>query len=154
MSRGAAIARALSVAGAVLAVDQATKALVRSGIERGEEIELALGIALVHTRNSGVAFGLFQDGGTVLIVFTVVAIIAIIGILFALAGRPGTWVPLGLLAGGAVGNLLDRIRSGAVTDFIDFPAWPAFNVADIAITLGVLAMLWALEGPGARRRPA
>jgi signal peptidase II len=63
-------------------------------------------------------------------------------------------MPLGLLAGGAVGNLVDRVASGAVTDFIDFSWWPAFNVADMAITAGVLSMLWVLEGPRARRRPA
>ncbi len=154
MSRGAAIARALSVAAVVLAVDQATKALVRGSIERGGEEPLGLGISLVNTRNTGVAFGLFQGGGVLLIIFAVVAILGIVAFLVALSDRPGTWMPLGLLAGGAVGNLVDRVASGAVTDFIDFSWWPAFNVADMAITAGVLSMLWVLEGPRARRRPA
>jgi signal peptidase II len=60
------------------------------------------------------------------------------------------WLPTGLLIGGAAGNLLDRVREGAVTDFIDFPAWPAFNVADMAITFGVLTLLYVLEGPPRR----
>ncbi len=154
MTRGAAIRRATVVAAAVLAVDQATKALVRGTIARGDEHEILPGITLVNTRNRGVAFGLFQDGGALLIVFTVAAILGIVVFLVVLADRPGTWLPLGLLAGGAVGNLVDRIASGAVTDFIDFPAWPAFNVADMAITAGVLSMLWVLEGPRGRHRPA
>ena len=61
--------------------------------------------------------------------------------------RPLVWLPTGLLIGGATGNLIDRVREAAVTDFIDFPAWPAFNVADMAITFGVLTLLYVLEGP-------
>jgi signal peptidase II len=60
------------------------------------------------------------------------------------------WLPTGLLLGGAAGNLIDRVRDGAVTDFIKLPHWPAFNVADIAITVGVLALLYVLEGPPRR----
>jgi signal peptidase II len=61
-------------------------------------------------------------------------------------------LPTGLLVGGALGNLIDRLVHGAVTDFVKLPLWPAFNVADMAITFGVLALLWVLEGP--RRRDA
>ena len=65
------------------------------------------------------------------------------------------WLPTGLLLGGAIGNLIDRLRDGAVTDFVKFTAWPAFNVADIAITFGVLTLLYVLEGPPrAREREA
>ena len=60
------------------------------------------------------------------------------------------WLPTGLLIGGATGNLLDRVREGSVTDFVDLPLWPAFNVADMAITVGVLALLYVLEGPPSR----
>jgi signal peptidase II len=60
--------------------------------------------------------------------------------------RPYLWVPTGMLVGGAVGNLIDRISSGSVIDFIKLPHWPAFNVADMSITFGVLALLWVLEG--------
>ncbi len=60
--------------------------------------------------------------------------------------RAWLWLPTGLLVGGAIGNLIDRLAHGAVTDFIKLPLWPAFNVADMAITFGVLALLWVLEG--------
>ena len=60
------------------------------------------------------------------------------------------WLPTGLLIGGAAGNLIDRAREGAVTDFVDLPLWPAFNVADAAITIGVLTLLYVLEGPPSR----
>ena len=153
MTRGAGIRRAIIAAAAVLAVDQATKALVRATIERGDELGILPGIDLVNTRNRGVAFGLFADGGAFLIVFAVLAILGIVVFLAVNAGRPHVWLPMGLLVGGAAGNLLDRLRDGAVTDFIDLPAWPAFNVADMAITAGVLGMLWVLEGPRARHRP-
>ena len=71
----------------------------------------------------------------------------LLGFFFAHAERPLAWLPTGLLLGGAIGNLIDRVREGAVTDFVKFTAWPAFNVADIAITLGVVALLYVLEGP-------
>jgi signal peptidase II len=61
------------------------------------------------------------------------------------ATRRLVWLPVGLLAGGAAGNIVDRARHGAVTDFIKLPAWPAFNVADMAITFGVLALLYVVE---------
>jgi signal peptidase II len=153
VTRGAGIRRAITAAAAVLAADQATKALVRATIERGDELAILPGIDLVNTRNRGVAFGLFADGGAVLIAFAVVAILGIVVFLAVNAGRPHVWLPMGLLVGGAAGNLLDRVRHGAVTDFVDLPAWPAFNLADVAITGGVLGMLWVLEGPRARHRP-
>ena len=68
------------------------------------------------------------------------------------ASRPLVWLPTGLLLGGALGNVVDRVRVGAVTDFVKLPAWPAFNLADTAITFGVLALLLVLErGSGADR---
>jgi signal peptidase II len=91
----------------------------------------------------------------VLVVFALAALTALLVFFFRHQDRPLVWLPTGLLIGGAAGNLIDRVREGSVTDFIDFPAWPAFNVADIAITFGVLTLLYVLEGPprhGARRR--
>jgi signal peptidase II len=67
--------------------------------------------------------------------------------------RPWLWLPVGMVAGGAFGNLLDRLRVGPVTDFIDPMLWPAFNVADMAIVLGILALLYVIEGPPARKEP-
>ena len=147
--------RAAAVALATVAADQAVKALVRTTIERGEEVELLLGIQLVNVRNRGIAFGLFAGGGAVLVIFAVAALAALLVFFATHLQRPLVWLPTGLLIGGAAGNLIDRAREGAVTDFVDLPLWPAFNVADAAITVGVLALLYVLEGPPSRgdRRP-
>jgi signal peptidase II len=148
-------ARAALVAAVTVAADQAVKALVRSSIDRGDAVELFLGIKLVNVRNSGIAFGMFSGGGAVLVIFALAALAALLVFFFSHRDRPLVWLPTGLLIGGAAGNLIDRVRESGVTDFIDFPAWPAFNVADIAITFGVLSLLYVLEGPprhGARRR--
>jgi len=145
-ARGPAL-RAGAVLGGVLALDQATKAWVRATVELGSRDGILPGVELVHTRNTGVAFSLFQDGGTTLIVFTVAAMVAVAAFFLGRPERPGVWLPVGLLLGGAGGNLVDRIREGAVTDFVDLPLWPAFNVADMAITVGVLALLYVLERP-------
>jgi signal peptidase II len=144
------VARAALVAAVTVAADQAVKALVRNSIERGDEVDLILGIHLVNVRNSGIAFGMLSGGGTLLVIFALVALSALLVFFFRHRDRPLVWLPTGLLIGGAAGNLIDRIRDSAVTDFIDFPAWPAFNVADIAITFGVLSLLYVLEGPPAR----
>ncbi len=140
-------ARAALVAAGTLAVDQASKAIVRTAIGRSEEADLFLGIQLVNVRNRGIAFGLLADGGVLLVLFASLALIALLVFFARHRDRPLVWLPTGLLIGGAAGNLVDRTVEGAVTDFIDFPAWPAFNVADIAITLGVLTLLYVLEGP-------
>ena len=137
--------RAGGVLAGVIALDQATKALVVAGIERGERDPILPGVELVHVRNRGIAFGLFEDRAGLLTVVTVVAL-GLLVVYFALhLSRPLLWLPTGLLLGGALGNLLDRARQGAVTDFIDLSFWPAFNLADVAITLGVGALLLALE---------
>ena len=102
--------------------------------------------------NSGIAFGLFDEGGDALVLaFTVAALALILG-WFALRHRPRPWLWLGvgLLSGGALGNLADRIRDGAVTDFLDPPLWPAFNVADVAITVGVVVIALAALAPAPR----
>jgi signal peptidase II len=139
--------RAAAVALATVAADQAVKALVRTTIERGEEVELLLGIQLVNVRTRGIAFGLFAGGGAVLVIFAVAALAALLVFFARHRDRPLVWLPTGLLIGGALGNLLDRTLEGAVTDFVDLPLWPAFNLADVAITLGVISLLYVLEGP-------
>jgi signal peptidase II len=101
----------------------------------------------VNVRNRGIAFGLLSDGGALLVAFAVAALIALLIFFNRHRDMPLVWLPTGLLIGGAAGNLIDRTTAGAVTDFIDLPAWPAFNLADVAITLGVLALLYVLEGP-------
>ena len=138
--------RAAMMAVAVVALDQATKALVRGSIARGDEDPIFPGVSLVNTRNRGVAFGLLENGGTIVAVVSAVALIALLVFFATHRSRPLAWLPTGLLLGGAFGNMIDRIREGSVTDFVKLPLWPAFNVADVAITFGVLALLYVLEG--------
>ena len=149
--RTAAIARAALVAVVVLALDQITKHTIASGIAAGEVKKFLPGVTLVHVRNTGVAFSVFSGGGTLVLVFTLVALALLVGYFAMHPDRPWLWIPTGMLVGGAIGNLIDRIADGAVTDFIKLPHWPAFNVADMSITFGVLALLWVLEGPRQRR---
>jgi signal peptidase II len=144
--RTGAFARAGVVLLAVIALDQLTKHTVATSTAAAEGRSVFLGIKLVHVRNHGVAFGFLSSGGTIVLVFTLAALGALL-LYFALRPqRPWLWLPTGLLVGGAIGNLIDRVAHGAVTDFIKLPLWPAFNVADMAITFGVLALLWVLEG--------
>jgi signal peptidase II len=140
-------ARAGVVAVATVAADQAVKALVRSSIDRADAVDLFLGIKLVNVRNSGIAFGMLSGGGALLVLFAVAALAALLVFFLRHRDRPLVWLPTGLLIGGAAGNLIDRTTEGAVTDFIDLPLWPAFNIADVAITFGVLSLLYVLEGP-------
>jgi signal peptidase II len=142
-----AAAKAALVAAATVAADQAVKALVRSSIERGDRVDLILGIDLVNVRNRGIAFGMFSGGGILLVLFAVAALIVLLVFFVRHRDRPLVWLPTGLLIGGATGNLIDRTREGAVTDWFDLPYWPAFNLADVAITFGVLTLLYVLEGP-------
>lgn len=146
-ARALAFGRAGALALIVIGLDQLAKHLIRTGIAIGEERKLFIGIKLVHVRNTGVAFSLFSGGGTVVLVITLAALGLLATYLARRPERPWLWLPTGLLIGGALGNLIDRLVHGAVTDFIKFPLWPAFNVADIAITFGVLSLLWVLEGP-------
>ena len=150
MSRRSAVLRAVAVALITLAADQLSKALVRGSIDRGEAVDLVLGAHLVNTRNTGVAFGFFSGGGTIVALVAALALAALLAFFATHLARPLVWLPTGLLVGGAAGNLIDRAREGAVTDFVDLPLWPAFNVADTAITIGVVALLYVLEGPPSR----
>jgi signal peptidase II len=144
--RVGAFARAGVVAAVVLGLDQLSKHTVAAGIAPGEERKFLPGVHLVHVRNTGVAFSLFSGGGTLVLVFTLAALALLIAFLTLRPDKPWLWLPTGMLVGGAVGNLIDRIANGAVTDFIKLPLWPAFNVADMSITFGVLVLLWVLEG--------
>jgi signal peptidase II len=133
--------RAAAVAAVVVAADQLVKALVTASLERGEERELVAGIKLVNVRNSGVAFGQLQDAGAIVAVLIGLAVVALVVFVARQVHRRLIWLPAGLLLGGALGNVVDRIREGAVVDFVKLPYWPAFNVADAAIVIGVGAML-------------
>jgi signal peptidase II len=144
--RAAAFARAGAVIGGVLIVDQVTKHIVRSDIAVGQVHKFLPAVNLVDVRNTGVAFSLFSGGGALVLAFTFVALAVLVGYFALRPDRPWLWLPTGMLTGGALGNLIDRIAHGAVTDFIKLPLWPAFNVADMSITFGVLALLYVLEG--------
>jgi signal peptidase II len=147
------VVRAWALAGAlcalVVVLDQIAKAVVRDRIVIGEHVDVLGPLRLTLTHNRGVAFGLAGGAGIRLIVFTVIAL-AVIGFVFSRnPTRPGMWIAVGLISGGALGNMIDRIRADAVTDFIDLPPWPPFNLADVAITFGVILLvclyLWDAE---------
>jgi len=132
-----------ALAGLVVVLDQAAKALVESRLVPGEDVDVLGPVELTLSHNTGIAFGLASGGGTVLVALTALALVAI-GFVFSRdPTRPGMWVAVGLLAGGALGNLVDRVRVDAVTDYIQIGSWPAFNLADVAVTAGVL--LFALS---------
>jgi signal peptidase II len=150
--RSPAFARAAALGIAVIGMDQLTKRTVVQGIAPGQKESLIPGVHLVHVRNTGVAFGFFSGGGTLVLVLTFVALALLVGYFVLHPDRRGLWIPTGLLVGGALGNLVDRLANGAVTDFIKLPYWPAFNVADMAITFGVLALLYVLDTARAHDR--
>jgi len=142
----------LGIAGAVITLDQWTKQLVRSNLEYGEIWSLP-GLEayarLVHWRNTGAAFGMFQDFGGI---FSILAILVSIAILYYFPQVPRHDWPLrlamGLQLGGAVGNLIDRLTEGHVTDFISVGNFAVFNVADASISLGVAILvigMWIRE---------
>ena len=145
MGAGRTVAKAALVAVIVVAADQITKAIVRNEIKPGETVDVLPGIDLVHAKNTGVAFSMFSGGGPLVVIVAIVALVALVGFFATHLHRRLVWLPTGLLVGGAAGNLIDRIRLGSVTDFIKLPHWPAFNVADIAVTVGVVTLLWVLE---------
>ena len=142
--RTVSFGRAALLLGAVVALDQVTKALVRSNVPVGDENSVFLGVQIVHVKNRGVAFGLLS-GKPLVMVIVLAALCGLLVWFFLHSTRRHVWIPTGLLLGGAIGNIIDRLASGEVTDWIKIPLWPAFNIADVAITAGVIALLWVLE---------
>jgi signal peptidase II len=131
----------------ILVMDQVAKEAIESNLIPGEKVEVLGPLELTLSHNRGVAFGLAGGAGVGLVLVTVAAL-GLIAYLFSREpARPGMWVATGLLAGGALGNLADRIFAGEVTDYIAVGSWPPFNVADIAITCGVvlLALLYVRD---------
>jgi signal peptidase II len=145
--------RALGCCGAVVLIDQVSKAIVVSSLHEGQRESVALGVDVTYTANRGLAFGIGAGHGPVLVV-TAVALALILAWFAVDPQRPGLWLSVGLLAGGALGNLADRVRADAVTDFLDFPLWPAFNLADVAITLGAVGLVLSSLGAGSGERSA
>ena len=145
---------AIATAALVIAVDQVTKRLVDSGIDRGRSVNVFFGLDLTNTRNTGVAFGALQGAALAVAILIGLSLVLLIGYFVANRDMPWLWLPVGLLLGGALGNLIDRAAEGAVIDWIDPVAWPAFNIADACIVVGVLALLWVVEGRPKRTRPS
>ena len=124
-------------------VDQATKWWALRTLDLGESIAVIPGVFHVTlVRNPGVAFGLLADAGGIVVIVSAAIVTALV--LAALRRPPRQPIPMamGWILGGAVGNLLDRLRFGGVTDFLDFRVWPVFNVADSGITIGALLVVW------------
>jgi signal peptidase II len=137
-----------AVAAVVVALDQISKEVVNSTMTRGEMIEVAGPLKLTLTYNDGVAFGLAGGGGILVIGLAMVALVALGAFIAAAPDRLTTWLSGGLILGGAIGNLIDRVRLGHVTDFILVSGWPAFNLADSAITVGVVLLAWTVISDG------
>jgi signal peptidase II len=135
----------LAVAVAAVAADQGTKLLVAGTLELGAEIPVAGPFSIHHVQNSGIAFGLFSSATSVVILLTGLAVLWML-VFFARSGQrhPVLPVALGFVLGGSLSNLADRIRLGHVTDFLDFRYWPAFNLADVFIVVGVAILFAAL----------
>ena len=134
-----------AVALAALGADQLTKSIVRSRLDLNDETHVVGLFSIHHVTNSGIAFGLFASATPIVILLTGFAVAWML-YFFARSGsrHPVLPVALGLVIGGSVSNLLDRVRLGHVTDFLDFRYWPAFNLADTFIVVGVAALLLAL----------
>jgi signal peptidase II len=133
------------VAGAAIVADQLTKQVVGRTLELGDSVDIVGPFSIHHVQNSGIAFGLFGSRTEIVIAVTGVAVGAML-VFFARSGRrhPVLPVALGLVIGGSISNLVDRVRLGRVTDFLDLESWPAFNLADTFIVVGVVILLLAL----------
>ena len=142
----------VAIALAALLADQVTKQIVASTLDRGESFEVLGPLSIHHVHNSGIAFGAFSAWAGPVTLLTAIAILWMVGY-FARSGarHPVLPIALGFLIGGSLGNLVDRIRLGHVTDFLDFTYWPAFNLADTFIVSGVGILMAALIL--AERRP-
>jgi signal peptidase II len=145
-------------AAAVVMLDQAAKAAVRSSMEIGEKWpDWDLPFRIRYVTNSGAAFGILQDQTAFLVIMACVGLAAIY--LYYRNPPFDHWIApaaIGMMLGGAIGNLIDRVRLGEVTDFVDFDRFPAFNVADAAINVGVAAviigyLLWGDKGSEPRK---
>lgn len=138
---GRAWCRMGALGAVVLVADQAVKQVIEHNIVLGEKVDILGPLKLTLSHNEGVAFGLAGGSGAPLVLVTLIALGIVLYLFSRNPTRPAMWVATGLLAGGAIGNLADRVRIGAVTDFIEFPHWPPFNLADMSITVGVVVLI-------------
>jgi signal peptidase II len=144
-ARRRAAARTAAVCAVVIALDQVTKHTLGTWIEPGQVRHVIPGLTLVHERNTGVAFSFLAGAGALVYVVTIAVLIVLISYLLARPRRRLLWLPVGMLVGGAIGNLVDRVALGSVIDFIKLPHWPAFNIADTCITVGVIILALVIE---------
>ena len=148
----------LAVAAAAVTGDQLTKHVVRADLALDQSVRVLGPLTIHRVQNSGIAFGFFSSATAVVTVLTAAAVVWML-VFFARSGSRHPVIPaaLGLLIGGSLSNLVDRIRLGHVTDFVDFGWWPAFNLADSFICIGVAILLGALVAsdrrPKKRPRP-
>ncbi len=152
-SARATVALAGLTAVAVLVVDQAVKVAVRGSLQPGEEREvLGSVVQLTYVRNTGVAFGQLSDSGALVALLVAAAVGILLWYFLTHLDTPWIWLPAGMVVGGALGNVIDRVGQGAVTDYVKLPGWPSFNVADVAITGGVIIMVVVAELHARRQR--
>lgn len=137
-----------SVALCALGADQLTKWLVTSRLSIGSSVSVIGPLEISHVQNSGIAFGLFSQATSMVIVLTSTMVLWMV-FFFAHSGARHPLLPaaLGLVVGGSVSNLFDRVTNGYVTDFVDFGFWPSFNLADLFIVLGVAVLIFFLIAP-------
>jgi signal peptidase II len=155
MSRRTGLALALGLAFAVFVVDQGTKAVVEGSMRLGESIELVPGfLSLTHIKNDGGAFGILGGSQVVLLAGSAVAVGVVLWMLLSGESSTPTTIGCGLILGGAAGNLLDRLSTGEVTDYVHFSFWYIFNAADAAITVGVVLLLLSVLWPESTARPS
>ncbi|MBI4150716.1 signal peptidase II [Candidatus Woesearchaeota archaeon] len=132
------------IAVAILALDQVTKFLVLRSFSVGENVSFLPFLSFTYVRNTGAGFGILQNNNGLFIVIALIAVGVIFYYLKTVLKEHKMTVCVALILGGAVGNLLDRVLHGFVIDFVDFHFWPAFNVADSALVIGVLGIiLWS-----------
>jgi signal peptidase II len=130
------------VAVVVFALDRVTKSLVAATIPYGTEVQ-AIGnlVGITNVRNSGAAFGVAPAGAGFFLIASVVVAIALVIYVMRQPGDLPTDAILGLILGGTVGNGFDRVMYGTVTDFVNVHFWPVFNLADSAISIGVVLLI-------------
>jgi signal peptidase II len=138
--------RAALVLVGVVAADQLSKHAIEHSIVPGEEHRFLPGVQLVDTLNNGVAFGFLPGDHVAVTVLIALALVALFAYFARHTTRRLMWLPTGMIAGGALGNIFDRVRHGSVTDFIKLPlGWPPFNLADMSITLGILILFLLVD---------
>jgi signal peptidase II len=138
------------IAALVVAADQLSKIWIRANIPIGQALFEAGFFRLIHITNSGAAFGLFRGYSSVFTVSALVAFVVFLLYVFVIYRKYPSFdnvsnrIAIGMMFGGTAGNLIDRLRFGVVTDFIDLSFWPTFNIADSSVTIGVILFVYSI----------